>query len=702
MRQIQLFVLFILLIAAIAFPLNLGDNPMIASGQELTREMSNWDMINYGKYGTSHNPQSMINRDNADNLEMKWIYPYPPTTYPTIGGAKTYAGSGSPILIVDGIAYSATNQRALVAVDAASGGLIWNSVVSYNNDILQQDYPHVKGMLPHTHAVNYYDDRGIIIPSLQSCQIDGHDSLVGDITFSITEMCGTEEEARAWGNQGYYASIGTHPPQFYGDIMVVPVMGSSGNGGRSFIAGYDVSDMDNPVRIWQTFLVPPAEGDPEWALHQCDIGWFFSYPEWLDTGRLGVPCNEVPQENLMNDWINPQSSRNELHTASTIATVWGHYLIDEETGIVYLGTGESGPYPNALRRPGVNLYGSAIVALDATTGEFIWWYQTVPHDMWDYDCSWNAILGEVEGKKAIFKGCKNGFMYALDAATGEPFWIYHPPSVWLPQPGMAYPDPKNIEDLQRAWPTSHVGESPDNLTFLSANYAGILEADMAYDGERLYLGSFNMPVKICVPEYPNDFGNTLNMCVSGEHPTNSTIYGLDANTGEELWSFFIDGAGFRGGLTVSGGIVYVPSGDGWLYLLNSETGEVISKRSFGIGLWTQATIGADSLDNMKVFVNTGGMSIASWGQTGIPGAMIALGLGDESNVVISEEVVVAPADPGEPAAPAQVQEVVTEIETIRTETIISPISYLMIIISFIILAISATMFITSGNWKLGS
>ena len=117
---------------------------------------------------------------------------------------------------------------------------------------------------------------------------------------------------------------------------------------------------------------------------------------------------------------------------------------------------------------------------------------------------------------------------------------------------------------------------------------------------------------------------------------------------------------------------------------------------------TQATIGADSLDNMKVYVNAGGMSIASWGQTGIPGAMIALGLGDESNVVISEEVVVAPADPGEPAAPAQVQEVVTEIETIKTETIISPISYLMIIISFIILAISATMFITSGNWKLGS
>ena len=121
----------------------------------------------------------------------------------------------------------------------------------------------------------------------RSCQVDGHDSLIGDVVFSVMEMCGTEEEAQAWGNQGYYASIGTHPPQFYDDIMVIPVMGSSGNGGRSFIAGYDVSDMDNPKRIWQTFLMPPAQGDPDWALHHCDIGYFFSRSE---ERRVGKEC----------------------------------------------------------------------------------------------------------------------------------------------------------------------------------------------------------------------------------------------------------------------------------------------------------------------------------------------------------------------------------------------------------------------------
>ena len=166
-------------------------------------------------------------------------------------------------------------------------------------------------------------------------------------------------------------------------------------------------------------------------------------------------------------------------------------------------------------------------------------------------------------------------------------------------------------------------------------------------------------------------------------------------------------------MTVSGGVLYIPSGDGYLYLLNSETGELILKKAFGTGLWTQITIGADASDNMKVFVQTGGQSIASWGPTGIPGALIALGLPDET-AISNELVVAAPADPAAPAAPAdpaapgeerivevEVEKIV-ETETIKTQTIISPLSYLMIIISFIILVISATLFVTSGNWKFGS
>ena len=109
---------------------------------------------------------------------------------------------------------------------------------------------------------------------------------------------------------------------------------------------------------------------------------------------------------------------------------------------------------------------------------------------------------------------------------------------------------------------------------------------------------------------------------------------------------------------------------------------------------------------MKVFVQTGGQSIASWGPTGIPGALIALGLPDEMPIA-REPVAAAPVDPAAPAAAPVVEERVVEVEkiieteTIKTQAIVSPLSYLMIIVSFIILVISATLFVTSGNWKFG-
>ena len=60
MKHIQLLVLFILVFGAIALPFNFPNNISPASGQELTREMANWDMINYNQYGTGHNPQSIF------------------------------------------------------------------------------------------------------------------------------------------------------------------------------------------------------------------------------------------------------------------------------------------------------------------------------------------------------------------------------------------------------------------------------------------------------------------------------------------------------------------------------------------------------------------------------------------------------------------------------------------------------------------
>ena len=221
------------------------------------------------------------------------------------------------------------------------------------------------------------------------------------------------------------------------------------------------------------------------------------------------------------------------------------------------------------------------------------------------DCAWGGMIGDIDGRKVLYKGCKNGFLYALDAATGEPVWVFQPPDLWIPE-GSKGLDPKLKSDMTKEWP----GEE-GSTEFLGINYAGALEADLAYDGEKVFLATMNMPVIITRPELM-EFGNPLIMRPSG-NPINSTIYALDAKTGEIVWDFFLDGVGYRGGLTVSGGVLYIPSGDGFLYMVNSDNGELIGTKAFGTGLWTQITIGADASDNMKVFIQTGGQTITSWG-----------------------------------------------------------------------------------------
>ena len=650
MKHIQLLVLFILVFGAIALPFNFPNNISPASGQELTREMANWDMINYNQYGTGHNPQSIINAENAATLEMKWIYPYTPISHPKIAGAKTFAGSGSPVLIVDGIAYSATNQRALLAIDSSTGQLIWNKIVGYDNDDLQEKYSHVKGMLPHTHAVNYYDSRGIVIPSFQSCQIDGHDSLIGDVVFQLLELCGTADEARAWGNQGYYASIGTHPPQFYQDIMVVPVMGSSGNGGRSFIAGYDVSDMENPKRLWQTFLVPPAEGDPEWALHECDKGWFFSYPEWKESGRMGIPCSEVPQENLMNDWGVPK------HYISSVAAVWGQMALDQETGIVYFGTGNQGGWPNQTLTTGPNLYSAATLAVDVTSGDIIWWYQTVVRDMVQGDAAWNTILTELtidgEKRKAIIKYSVTGLLWALDASTGEPLWIFESPLLKsrVDPDGVTrgrtsgHPcigcDPKSQDGYWNNVLSYYDMQEKKWLNYPSTDWfywipARAGEADIALDTD---LQKIFVPVAGGVDKAikAGKYG-TLGIRPGQDYyidtlSKNVTLYSLDANTGEEVWSYFIDGVAYRGGVMASGGVVFLPVANGNLYMFKAENGELIDKIFLGNSLLVLPTIGYTSEGEARLFVISGGRGAYAIGgitKLNIPGAIFSFGLPEE-------------------------------------------------------------------------
>ena len=82
---------------------------------------------------------------------------------------------------------------------------------------------------------------------------------------------------------------------------------------------------------------------------------------------------------------------------------------------------------------GPDLYADSVIALNATNGDMLWFYQTTPHDLYDFDCGWNTVLGSVtqggSTQEAVFKACKNGYLYAINALTGKLLWYFDPPTV---------------------------------------------------------------------------------------------------------------------------------------------------------------------------------------------------------------------------------------------------------------------------------
>ncbi|MEM6634187.1 MAG: c-type cytochrome, partial [Bacteroidota bacterium] len=148
------------------------------------------------------------------------------------------------------------------------------------------------------------------------------------------------------------------------------------------------------------------------------------------------------------------------------ANNWGGMSLDESRGMVYAPLGSPTYDFYGANRKGKNLYGNCLVALNAATGELIWHFQTIHHDLWDYDLPAPPTLVQVkrEGKTidAVSLTSKVGFLYVFNRETGEPLFPIEerpvPPSripeeeAWPTQPFPLKPEPyvrqaMDVEDL---------------------------------------------------------------------------------------------------------------------------------------------------------------------------------------------------------------------------------------------------------------
>ena len=684
-----------------------------AKAQQLSREERNWESHNHNPLGTNYNPQTIINPDNVANLGMKWMYPIPslknlgltPGDGRLVGINSIAEGTSAYPLVVDGIIYIAHNARDVMALDADTGAEIWYWENEYDSDANVAVKPIRGASASHTHAIHYAD--GKIWISNYGCKVTALDAKTGEVAFEADNLCSEIDLNSPLGkgipgNSGWYNAQSQFPPSIYykGNTFIwcVGGQGEGVHGGRLFCGGYD---MDTGAKKWRTFLQPPcgqtSDKTSAKAFEQDIMGGKFlncepafreegkAWGQWLvdNCAKIwiqSISSCDINQDILRNDWDTWEKGM--PHNAG-ISNVWGSIVIDEETGIAYLGTAQPGPDWNATWVPGPRLFGSAIVALDMNNGDIVWAHQSTTRDLWDYDCSWNTMLTTTtvkgEERKVVIKGCKNGHVHILDAATGK---TYHDlvASTLEITPDAELLDPMNDADLLKPW-MNYPSTEP---TWMNCPVWGCLESDIAFDADNniIVVATQNNPVWAQVTN--NEGYVAIGAFRSGwtipppfEAPYWFDVTAWDVDTGEELWHFRVDGTGYRGGTMATGGLVFPTPIDGHFRALDIKTGEVIFDQVMEPAV-NQATIGATKDGEMIILRTTGGSRtngalLQAVGNTS-PGGVIAYALPTQAMVEIVERVV-------------EVEKIVeVEVETI------SPISYVVIGLGVILVVVSGVLY----------
>ena len=276
--------------------------------------------------------------------------------------------------MIDGVLYSSGTWGYVYAVDAATGRELWRFDPKTDPQAARN---------PCCDLVN----RGVAVwqGRVYVASVDGHLHALDAATGAPLWDADTIADHTL-----PYSSTGA--PEIAGDVVVIGNGGADmGHGGvRGYVSAYDLA---TGALRWRFYTVPPAVGAP------------LENPELAAAAKTWDP------------------HRDPMYKGG--GTAWDGFAYDPKLKLVYFGTANAAPYD--LRQVGPGnfdaLYTASIVALHAGTGRLAWYYQTTPHDSWDFDAVQKMILADltVAGRKhrVVMQASKNGFFYVLDAGTGR-------------------------------------------------------------------------------------------------------------------------------------------------------------------------------------------------------------------------------------------------------------------------------------------
>ena len=369
-----------------------------------------WAIYRGDKKGNQYAELGQIHAANVHKLELAWQY--------QTGDASTNSSIQVNPIIVDGLLYISTPTLKAVALDAATGEEVWSFESSKYNE-------NQKLFRGRTRGVVYWSSD------------DGSDQriflFVKDRVYALEAKTG--ELIQDFGENGQIdlrQNMGMDPDKVSIEVTSPGIVFENHLiVGSRVPEGYNSTPGD--VKAYDV-----VTGEFKWIFHTIPREGEFGYDTWKFV------------EGETYGGANP----------------WGGFTVDEQRGWVFFATGSPAYDFYGGYRKGQNLFGNCVIALNATTGERVWHYQTVHHDIWDYDNPAAPILVTIQDgesrQDAVVQLTKMGLVFVLDRDTGEPLF----PTIEMPVPKSQIPG-------EEAWPTQPIPVKPAPLARL-----GISEADL--------------------------------------------------------------------------------------------------------------------------------------------------------------------------------------------------------------------------------
>jgi len=355
------------------------------SGFLATTKNGEWQSYTGDTRGWRYSPLDQITAQNFNDLEVAWRF-----KTDSLGTRPEYKLEGTPLMIGGVLYATGGTRRAVFALDAATGELLW--VHRYPEGPRGAAAPR---QLSGRGLAYWTDGRGdqrilYVTPGYRLIALNaktgqpipsfGTNGVV-DLKVGVVYGAGTQIDLET-------GEIGLHStPTIVHDIVLV---------GSAMKEGMTVVTNNNTKGLVRAFDV--KSGKPKWT--------FNTIPK--------------PNEPGGETWLN-----NSWSTTGNTG-VWTQITVDEELGLVYLPVESPTSDYYGAKRPGNNLYAESLVCVDINTGKPKWHFQFVHHPIWDHDMSSAPLIADVtiDGKprKIVAVPSKQAWLYVFDRVTGVPIW----------------------------------------------------------------------------------------------------------------------------------------------------------------------------------------------------------------------------------------------------------------------------------------